>query len=139
MKKKENISKTDKENWEEYIRNPKDVFDKEGEILKNYPDNSNVKFDLHGYSLNEANSKVREIIFDCHKKKIKEIFLITGKGMHSNTNQDVYRSKELSKLRYSIPDYIKSNLEISEKVSAITSPEKERGGEGVLVIKLKNL
>ena len=64
MKKKENISKTDKENWEEYIRNPKDVFDKEGEILKNYPDNSNVKFDLHGYSLNEANSKVREIIFD---------------------------------------------------------------------------
>ncbi len=73
------------------------------------------------------------------KKKIKEIFLITGKGMHSNTNQDVYRSKELSKLRYSIPDYIKSNLEISEKVSAITSPEKERGGEGVLVIKLKNL
>ncbi len=139
MKKKINISATDKENWEEFIKNPKDIFDKDRETLKNYPENSKIKFDLHGYSLADANSKVRDIIFYCYKKKIKEIFLITGKGIHSNTNQDVYRSKEFSKLRYSIPDYIKSNLEISEKVSGITTPKKERGGDGVLVIKLKNL
>ena len=67
------------------------------------------KFDLHGYSLDEANIKVKEIVLYCVEKNYKEILFITGKGIHSNTDKDIYVSKNLSKLRYSVPEFIKTN------------------------------
>ena len=96
---------------EEYIKNPKDVFDKD--IVKN----KNLKhiqfrFDLHGYTLLEANKKVKNIINECSEKNYKEILLITGKGLHSHTEKDTYVSKNLSKLKYSIPEYINSDEEL---------------------------
>ena len=139
MKKKGNISKTDKEDWEEYLKNPKDIFDKDYSYKRSSRERSRFRFDLHGYRLLEANEKVREIIFFCWEKKYKEILLITGKGLHSNTDQDVYVSNNLSKLRHSIPDYINSSTDLSKKVSKISIPNIEDGGDGAIVIKLKKL
>jgi DNA-nicking Smr family endonuclease len=139
VKKKEDISNTDKESWEEYLKNPKDIFDKEleGKKLPSRPER--CRFDLHGFTLSEANEKIRELIVSCQKKSFKEILLITGKGLHSNVDKNAYVSKDLSKLRFAVPEYIKSQKELSDKVIEINEAEIKDGGEGALIIKLKNL
>ena len=139
MKKKEDITKIDKKHWEEYLKNPRDVFDKDNNSDNSSIENFRFKFDLHGYGLSGANEKVKEIIFSCYLKKYKEILLITGKGIHSDTEKNVYASKNLSKLRYSIPDYINSDEELSNKVAKISSAEKKDGGDGAIIIKLKTI
>ena len=139
MTKKKKVSQEDIDTWQNYIRNPKDVSDKDESKLNNKFSNYRFKFDLHGFTLEEANKKVKDIILSCIKKKNKEILLITGKGIHSSTDNDIYVSKNLGKLKYSIPEYIKSNSEISQYVLSISNAEKKDGGEGAIVIRLKNL
>ncbi len=139
MKKKEDISDSDKKSWEDYIKNPKDVFDKDLKSTEVNLKRKRYKFDLHGYTLLDANSKIKEIIAFCQAKGFKEILLITGKGMRSNTETNTYVSSQLSKLRYSIPDFIRSDEEISKKVLSISSADADDGGEGALIIKLKIL
>ena len=139
MKKKEDISNSDKELWAEYLKNPKDIFDKELEAKKISNRPERYRFDLHGFTLLEANEKVRELISNCQKKGFKEILLITGKGLHSNVDQNAYVSKKSSKLRFAVPEYIRSQKELSDKVSEILQARVEDGGEGALVIKLNRL
>ena len=114
MKKKEDISKTDKESWVEYLKNPKDIFDKELKENKLADRPERYRFDLHGFTLIEANEKVGDLINSCQQKGFKEILLITGKGLHSKVDQNTYVSKELSKLRFAVPEYIshKRNFQI---------------------------
>ena len=139
MIKKNKISQEDFETWKNYIKNPKDIVDKEKIMLNKDQSNSRFKFDLHGYTLHDANSKVREIILSCIKNNYNEILLITGKGIHSNTDKDIYVSKDLSKLKYSVPEYINSTPEISIHILSIANASKEDGGEGALILKLKKL
>ncbi|MDC0426488.1 Smr/MutS family protein [Pelagibacteraceae bacterium] len=139
MKKKEEISKSDKELWAEYLRNPKDLFDKELEQNKSLNRPERCRFDLHGFTLFEANEKVRELINSCQQKGFQEILLITGKGLHSNVDQNTYVSKELSKLKFSVPEYIKSQKELLDKIIEIREADVKDGGEGALIIKLKKL
>ena len=87
MKKKEDISEVEKKLWEEYLKNPKDIFDKELDNKKPINRAQRYRFDLHGFTLFEANKKVRELIIYCQENNFKEILLITGKGLHSNTFQ----------------------------------------------------
>ena len=115
MKKKEEISNSDLKTWEEYTKNPKDIFDKDISRNKDLK-KKRFRFDLHGYTLLEANQKVKNIINECYEKNYEEILLITGKGLHSNTEKDAYVSKNLSKLKYSIPEYIKSENELKKKL-----------------------
>ena len=138
MTKKQKNSKTDLETWKEYINNPSGIYDKENNTEREQ-NNKRYKFDLHGFSLLDANKKVEELIFYCVNKGYKEILLITGKGIHSNTETDVYSSKDLSKLKYSVPEFIKSNTELSSYVFKIFDAKKNEGGDGAIVIKLKNL
>ena len=139
MIKKKNISQEDISTWKNYIKDPKDVFDKDDNQKDNPSSNQRFIYDLHGFTLLEANEKVKEIILLSVKRNYKEILFITGKGMHSNTDKDIYVSKELSKLRYSVPEYIKSNLDLSKNVSSISSASKLDGGEGAIIVKLKKL
>ena len=139
MIKKNKISQEDIETWKNYIKNPKDIVDKDNIKENKYSSNFRFKFDLHGYTLADANKKVREIILSCIKNNYKEILLITGKGIHSNTDRDIYVSKELSKLKFSVPEYINSTPEINDHVLSITNAPKEDGGNGALILKLKNL
>jgi len=89
--------------------------------------------------LDEANQKVRHLILTCVKKKFKEILLITGKGLHSNTDNDTYVSKNLSKLKFSVPEFINSNNELINCVYSISEASLKDGGTGAILIKLKNL
>lgn len=139
MKKKEDLSIEDKAQWEEYLKNPKDIFDKEQNSKKIFDKNFRFRFDLHGFTLSDANKKVRELIINCHENSFREILLITGKGLHSNTDQNTYVSKELSKLRFSVPEYIKSNKVLSDKIYSVEQASVTDGGEGAIIIKLKKL
>ena len=139
MTKKKNISQKDINTWKNYIKNPTDLTDKDNVKSQNDLNNSRYKYDLHGFTLIEANEKVKKIILSCVDKNYKEILLITGKGIHSNTEKDVYVSKDLSKLRYSVPEYINSNLSLSKHIVSISEADKKNGADGAIIIKLKKL
>jgi len=137
--KKKNIFQEDINTWKNYIKSPNDITDKDNIQNDSKSNHNRFKYDLHGFTLLEANEKVKEIILLCVKKNYKEILLITGKGIHSNVEQDVYASRDLSKLKYSVPEYIKSNLDLSKHIVSISNADKTDGGDGAIIIKLKKL
>ena len=138
MTKKKDPSQEDKKIWEEYIRNPSDIYDKDLSATYSVQRRERYKFDLHGFTLDEANSKVKEIIEYCLKNKFKELLLITGKGIHSTNDEDAYISKNFGKLKYSVPEFIKTS-ELNKFIISINDAEKKDGGEGAIIIRLKNL
>ena len=137
MKKKDTLSQKDKEDWKNFLENTPFVHDKDKKYYQKNTTNR-FKFDLHGLTLNEANEKVKDVIKSCSEKNYKEILLITGKGLHSSQN-NVYKSSEFGKLRLSVPEFIKSDPEISKLILSIVKPREKDGGEGALLIKLKKL
>ena len=139
MIKKKDPSQEDKKTWEEYIKNPSDIYDKDQGASNNVQRRERYKFDLHGFTLDEANNKVKEIIEHCIKNKFKELLIITGKGLHSSNQDDAYISNKLGKLKYSVPEFIKTNPELNKLIISINDAEKKDGGEGAIIIKLKNL
>ena len=139
MIKKKDLPAEDKKVWEDYTRNPSNIYDKEKQSTTNNSRKERFKFDLHGFTLDEANQKVREIILSCTKKNYKEILLITGKGLHSNTDNDIYVSKDLSKLKFSVPEFIYNNYELNNCVFSISEASLKDGGAGAILIKLKSL
>tara|TARA_Y100001954_G_C15236173_1_gene325743 strand:+ start:57 stop:476 length:420 start_codon:yes stop_codon:yes gene_type:complete len=138
IKKKES-NQEDKKIWEEYIKNPSDIYDKDKNRIQNTKSKERYRFDLHGYTLDEANNKVKEVIYYCLKNKFKELLLITGKGIHSMNNENVYVAKDFGKLKHSVPDFIKTNLELKKFISSIDSAGREDGGEGAILIRFKKL
>ncbi len=139
MIKKKDLDQDDKKAWEEYIKNPSDIYDKDKNYFKENQRKERFKYDLHGYTLEDANRKVKEIILLCKENKYKEILLITGKGLHSTNDKDIYVSKNLGTLRYSVPEFIKSSEELNNFIISIKEADIKDGGEGALLIKLKNL
>ena len=139
MIKRKNLSEEDKKIWEDFTKSPSGVYDKEKKTIANSSRKERYKFDLHGFTLEEANKKVSEIILSCINNRYKEILLITGKGLHSTTENDTYVSKSLSKLKFSVPEFINNNEELNKCVFSITGAAIKDGGEGAILIKLKNL
>ena len=137
MKKKAPLSQKDKEDWKKFLEDPSPVPNKDQNNRTESATNK-YRFDLHGLTLDEANKKVKEIIKSCSEKNYREILLITGKGLHSN-QEDVYKSSDFSKLRFSVPEFINSDPEISKLILSIAKPSQKEGGEGALLIKLKKL
>ena len=138
MNKKKDLSREDIKVWEEYTKNPSDIYDKERNF-KGINRNKRFKFDLHGFTLEEANLKVKELIFFCSMKSYREILFITGKGIHSTNDQNIYSSKDLGKLKFSVPEFIKSDQELTKLIISIEEADVKDGGEGAILIKLKNL
>ena len=136
MKKRSKLSEKDKKSWEDFLKNPLKIEDKEESKsqIKKY---LRFKFDLHGLSIDEANKKVTEIIENCYEKGFKEILLITGQGHHSNLDKNVYVSKDHSTLKGTIPHFIKNNSALSSKIIKIENASLREGGKGALIIRLK--
>lgn len=139
MIKKKDLSKEDKEAWEKFTKRPLNIYDKEKKISKKISYNERFNYDLHGFTLEDANQKVEEIIKSCVASKYKEILLITGKGLHSTTSNNTYVSKNLSKLKFSVPEFINSQDELKKHVISIIEAPIKDGGAGAVLIKLKNL
>ena len=139
MSKKNNLSQGDKKTWEDYTKNPQDIYDKDKLDNKSISRKNRFKFDLHGLTLVEANKKVKEIISFCSENKYREILLVTGKGIHSTNEKDIYVSKDFGKLKHSVPEFIQSNQELNNLILSLEEASVEDGGKGAILIKLKNL
>ena len=72
------------------------------------------------------------------KINLKNYYLLLEKT-HSTSSKDAYISKDLGKLKYSVPEFIKTNIELNKLIISINDAEKKDGGEGAILIKLKNL
>ena len=139
MIKKKDRKQEDIKIWEDYTKNPSDIYDKDLDTSNSIHRRERYKFDLHGFTLDEANIKVKDVIEYCSKNRFKELLLITGKGIHSTTQEDAYISKDLGKLKYSVPEFIKTNSELNKLIVSIHDAERKDGGEGAIIIKLRNL
>jgi len=132
------LSDKDKKDWQNFILNKEPIKNKD---LKIFDDTINKeafkKIDLHGFSLDNANKVIEELITKCFEKKISKILVITGKGLRSKNTIDPYVSKDLSILRYSVPDFIKSNNNLMKKIKILKEVKIEDGGNGAFYVYLK--
>ena len=62
---------------------------------------------------------------------------MTGKGLHSQNEKNPYVSKDLSILKYSIPEFIKNNPSLMRLINKIEEASIEDGGSGAFYIYLK--
>ena len=139
MKKKYSASSKDKNDWITFTKQMGKILPKEEDILdKNFIDKNDKKLDLHGFSLEKANEKVKKFIIESYDAGFKKILIVTGKGSRSKSYENPYQSKKLSVLKYSIPEFIKNNENLSSKVSSISKAELKDGGEGAIYVFLKN-
>ena len=134
------ISDKDKKVWEEFINSKDKILNKDIEVLNEDFSNTEKTIDLHGYTLNDANIEIEKFILFCFEKKIKKIKIITGKGKRSKNINDPYQSKDLSILKYSVPNYIKNNPNLMSKILKIDfdSVESLSKGSFELILKKKN-
>ena len=131
------ISEKDKKDWENFINKNEKVEDKDNFLKKNSNKKDHMEIDLHGYSLEEANKKVFKFINDCHEKNIKSINVITGKGLRSKNIEDPYSSSDLGMLKSSVPDFIKNNSDLMNKIKYINLDEVASKNKGNFYIYLK--
>ena len=131
------ISEKDKKDWENFIKNKDNVEDKDTLFKSKLNKEINMEIDLHGYSLDGANKKILQFINDCYHKKVKSINVITGKGLRSKNIDDPYSSNDLGILKYSVPEFIKNNLELMKKIKFIDFDESNKKNSGSFNIYLK--
>ena len=130
------ISDKDKKDWEAFLSGNEKIIDKDlkkQEKLKL----KTTTIDLHGYSLEDANKTIEEFIKSSYEKKINKIIVVTGKGLHSDNEQNPYVSKDLSILKYSVPDFIIRNVNLMKYISDIKEAKIEDGGSGAFYLFLK--
>ena len=130
------ISEKDKKDWLNFLKSDEKLKNKDLDTNKNTSPNNKI-IDLHGFTLEEANKKIGKIINDAYEKDVSKVIVVTGKGIHSNVEKDPYVSKDLSILKFSVPDYIENNSELMKKIIEIKDADKEDGGSGAFYIYLK--
>tara|TARA_B100000989_G_scaffold175524_1_gene131652 strand:- start:143 stop:565 length:423 start_codon:yes stop_codon:yes gene_type:complete len=130
------ISEKDKKDWESFISSDEKVPNKDIKLSKQ-------KFfkiksiDLHGYTLEEANKTIEKFIYQSFREKVNKLIVVTGKGLHSQNEKDPYVSKDLSILKYSVPEFIENNKSLMSIINEIKDASIEDGGSGAFYIFLK--
>tara|TARA_B100000902_G_C26481048_1_gene514773 strand:+ start:86 stop:502 length:417 start_codon:yes stop_codon:yes gene_type:complete len=132
----DDISDKDKKDWENFLKSEKKIVDKDFNIQRRHKFKKKL-IDLHGYTLDEANILVEKFILDCFENNISQLIIITGKGLHSENERNPFVSKELSILKNSVPEYIKSNVNLMKLIKEIREAEIEDGGSGAFYVFLK--
>ena len=130
------ISDKDKKDWNNFLSKNEKLADKDLDYKKEKKKTS-FTFDLHGFSREEANKKIEELIHNAYDKKITKLIIVTGKGLHSENEKNPYVSKDLGILKYSVPEYIKRNRELMSMINQIQDADIKDGGYGAFYIFLK--
>jgi len=130
------ISEKDKKTWEEFLSNDQKLPDKD-----NIQNKTIIKrtrsLDLHGKTLDEANSIIENFIKKSYEEKVQKLIIVTGKGLHSDNEKDPYVSKDLGILKYSIPEFVRNNEDLMKIISNISEASVKDGGTGAFYIFLK--
>ena len=130
------ISERDKKDWENFISGKEKLEDKDKKFLKK----KNIRIrslDLHGYSLSDANVKIKQFIEESFNLRAEKLIIVTGKGIHSQNEKDPYISKKLGILRYSVPEYINNNVSLNNLIKELSPAKIEDGGDGAFYIYLR--
>ena len=136
MKKKPTLE--DLNVWKKFIFSKKPIKDKDVYLDQNKPGQFlTKKIDLHGYTLDEANLKTKELILSYYKQNIYKVIIITGKGSKSDNEKNPHVSKDLSLLKYSVPHYLKTNESLKQVIKNISQADIKDGGEGAFYVYLK--
>tara|TARA_B100000965_G_scaffold388777_1_gene393675 strand:+ start:67 stop:480 length:414 start_codon:yes stop_codon:yes gene_type:complete len=130
------ISDKDKKDWEKFLSSKEKLPNKDLKFSKEKTQKIR-SLDLHGYTLQEANLKVENFVQQSYLDKVNKIIVVTGKGLHSQNENDPYASKDLSILKYSVPYFIKNNNELMKIINEIDNATIEDGGSGAFYIYLK--
>jgi DNA-nicking Smr family endonuclease len=133
------ISDKDKKDWKNFITSKDKILNKDLKITKDKIKKKIIKkIDLHGFSLENANKVIEKFITQSFEEGVNKIIVITGKGLRSKNDENPYISKNLSILKYSVPEFIKSNINLIEIIKNINEADIEDGGKGAFYIYLKN-
>ena len=145
------ISKYDKRVWENYVsnfemhvllpqnnslinikRNNNKISVKKNEILGNVKNLKKKKFepniilDLHGHTLYSSKLLLNKFIPNCYEKNIRNILIITGKGQNNK-----------GALKEEVPKWLNDNF-LNKFLVNFTRAPKHFGGEGALIVRIKN-
>ena len=132
------ITDKDQQDWEDFLKNKETIPNKDFVKKKNIRQEKIKKIDLHGYTIEEANKAVEQFIERCFDDSVTKIIVITGKGLRSKNVENPYLSKDLSILKYSVPEFIESNKNLTKVIIEIEDAKIEDGGSGAFYIYLKN-
>ena len=130
------ISDKDKKDWQDFLSKNEKLPNKDS-IKTNSLVFRSTEIDLHGFTLDDANKEIEKFIHECFNNGFNKIRVVTGKGLHSNNEQDPHVSKDLSILKYSVPEFIKNNIELVKLINEFKEAPVEDGGEGAFYILLK--
>ena len=128
----------DKQDWENFLKNKEKIPNKDFIHKKNIRYEKIRKIDLHGYTIEEANEAIEQFIQKCFEESVTKIIVITGKGLRSKNVKNPYLSRDLSILKYSVPEFIESNKDLIKMIIESTDAKIEDGGSGAFYIYLKN-
>ena len=132
----DNITEKDKKDWENFLSKKEKLHNKDIKIDKKIIFKTR-SIDLHGYNLEEANKSIKDFIIKSYQEKINKLIVVTGKGIHSQNEKDPYVSKDLSILKYSVPEFISNNNNLMKIIYEIKDAKIEDGGAGAFYIFLK--
>ena len=132
------ITDKDKLDWEKFLKDKEKIPNKDFVIKKNIRHEKIKKIDLHGYTIEEGNRTIEQFIENCFNESVTKIIVITGKGLRSKSVKNPYLSKDLSILKYSVPEFIETNTVLTKMIIEITDAKIEDGGSGAFYIFLKN-
>jgi DNA-nicking Smr family endonuclease len=132
----DNISKKDKKDWESFVSSNEKLPNKDIKLNKKKSLKTRA-IDLHGYTLEQANKAIEDFIKESYLEKINKLIVVTGKGLHSQNEKDPYVSKDLSILKYSVPEFISNNKGLMNIIYEIKDAKIEDGGSGAFYIYLK--
>ena len=130
------ISEKDKQDWENFLSKKEKLQNKDINLKKIYRQKVR-SIDLHGYTLDQANQKISDFISQSYIAGINKLIVVTGKGLHSENEKNPYVSKDLSILKYSVPEFIKNNKNLMNKIYEFGEAKIEDGGSGAFYIFLK--
>ena len=130
------ISEKDIKDWQEFIKKDEKLENKDN-IQDEKTTKRHVEIDLHGYTLEGANKKMSDYINECYENNISVINVITGKGLRSKNKENPYSSTDLGILKHSVPNYIKNNSELMNKIKFVDFDEEDKNNKGSFIIILK--
>ena len=128
----------DKQDWENFLNNKEKIPNKDFIHKKNIRYEKIKKIDLHDYTIEEANKAIEQFIQKCFEESVTKIIVITGKGLRSKNVENPYLSRDLSILKYSVPEFIENNKSLTQFIIETTDAKIEDGGSGAFYIYLKN-
>ena len=132
------LSKKDLKDWKNFVEGNESISNKDN-IINKKKIKKEATIDLHGFSLDQANNKVEKFINECFDKKVEKLNIITGKGLRSKVDQNPYQSKDLGILKYSVPEFLKSNTDLMSVVKRIEDQtDNKNSGFFCIYLKLKN-